>query len=103
MVAAPGYHTLLFENEAVRVLEIRVVPGETAPLHTHRWPSTLYVLGWSDFVRRDAAGLVLMDSRVHRRLPERSTASSPSMPPHTFENVGHAEFHVISVEWKGVA
>ena len=39
--AAPHHHTLLFENEFVRVLDTRVPPGETVPLHTHHWPSAL--------------------------------------------------------------
>jgi quercetin dioxygenase-like cupin family protein len=35
--AAPQYHALLFENEAVRVLDTRVPPGQMVPPHTHRW------------------------------------------------------------------
>jgi hypothetical protein len=53
LVAAPMHHALLFENEFVRVLDTRVLPGETVPPHTHRWPSSLYFLSWSDCVRRD--------------------------------------------------
>ena len=63
MEAAPGHHTLLFENDAVRVLDAHVEPGETVPVHTHRWPSVLYVLSASDFVRRDPEGNVLLDTR----------------------------------------
>jgi hypothetical protein len=36
LVAAPRHHFLLFENDAVRVLNTRIVPGDTVPLHTHR-------------------------------------------------------------------
>jgi hypothetical protein len=64
LIAAPAHHALLFENDAVRVLETRIPPGELVPVHTHRWPSVLYVLSWSAFVRRDAAGTVLVDSRL---------------------------------------
>ena len=62
--AAPLHHTLLFENDRVRVLETRIPPAELVPVHTHRWPSVFYVFSWSDFVRRDATGAVLADSRV---------------------------------------
>ena len=70
IIAAPRHHTLLFENDAVRVLDTRIAPGETVPLHTHRWPSALYLVNWSDFVRRDGAGTVLADSRGGRGAPE---------------------------------
>ena len=38
MVAAPESHRVLLENDDVRVLETTIHPGETIPLHTHRWP-----------------------------------------------------------------
>lgn len=98
--AAPKHHTLLFENEAVRVLDTRVAPGETVPLHTHRWPSTLYVMCWSDFVRRDGNGAVVADSRMGGKLPEGSAVWSGPLAAHTLENVGTSELRVISVEVK---
>ena len=61
--AAPKQHTVLLENEQVRVLDTRIAPGERTPLHTHAWPGVLYIRSWSDFVRRDADGQVLVDSR----------------------------------------
>ena len=56
LTAAPESHRLLFENEVTRVLEARIGPGETAQLHTHRWPAVLYVLSLGHFVRRDGEG-----------------------------------------------
>jgi hypothetical protein len=101
LVAAPHPHFLLLENEAVRVLDTRVPPGQTVPLHTHRWPGTLYLLSWSDFVRRDAEGSVLLDSRTINRPSEGAALWSPSLPPHTLENVGESTLRLISVEVKG--
>ena len=103
LVAAPGNHSLLFENEAVRVLDTRVAPRETVPLHTHRWPSTLYIMSWSDFVRRDGDGAVVADSRAGGKLPEGSAVWSGPLAPHTLENVGTSELRAISVEVKGTA
>ena len=38
--AAPHSHKLLFENAFVRVLQVDLPrPGETVPMHHHRWPS----------------------------------------------------------------
>lgn len=98
--AAPQYHILLFENELVRVLDTRVPPGHTVPVHTHRWPSVLYILSWSDFVRRDSEGRTAMDSRAFGKAPKESVLWSESLPPHSLENVGESELRAISVELK---
>ena len=100
LLAAPKNHSLLFENNAVRVLDTSVAPGETVPLHTHIWPSTLYLLSWSDFVRRDANGTVLLDSRNSDPPKDGAAFWAPAMPAHTLENVGDRDLHVISVELK---
>ena len=63
MTAAPEYHEVLLENDRVRVLDSRVAPGATTPVHTHEWPGVLYVLSWSDFNRYDRDGKVRVDSR----------------------------------------
>ncbi len=43
--AAPHSHKLLFENAFVRVLQVDLPkPGETVPMHHHRWPSL--VVDW---------------------------------------------------------
>jgi hypothetical protein len=64
--AAPEFHAQLSENDVVRVLDSRVPPGQgqTVPLHSHRWLGVLYILGWSDFVRRDAPAIAVADSRI---------------------------------------
>jgi hypothetical protein len=61
--AAPDNHRVLFENDRVRILDTNVSPGTATPVHAHEWPAALYVLGWSDFVRRGEDGTVLADSR----------------------------------------
>ena len=100
LIAAPHHHLLLLENDSVRVLDTRVPPGETVPLHTHRWPSVLYILSWSDFVRRDARGAVIMDSRSNEKLLLGAALWSLPLYPHTLENVGAFDLRAISVELK---
>jgi quercetin dioxygenase-like cupin family protein len=101
LIAAPEHHSLVFENDAVRVLDTRIRPGETVPLHTHRWPATLYVLGSDHFVRRDAEGHVLLDTRAADALSEPGTnLSTGPLPPHTLENVGESEIRVLNIELK---
>jgi quercetin dioxygenase-like cupin family protein len=101
LIAAPGYHSLLLENESVRVLDTTVPPGHTVPHHTHRWPAVHYIITWSDFVRRDLAGAVLLDTRNTPKKPAPgSTLWSGPFPLHTLENVGDSDLHVLSVEIK---
>jgi hypothetical protein len=100
LTAAPEHHTLLFENEHVRTLETRIRPGDLVPLHTHRWPSVLHVLAWSDCVRRDAEGRVVMDSRLSGAGAPPAVLWSPALPPHSLENVGSMEMRIVSVELK---
>ena len=80
IVAAPQYHAVSLENDAVRVLDTSVPPGHTVPLHTHRWPAVHTILSWSDFVRRDAAGAILADSRSLPRPAQGSVAVSVVAP-----------------------
>ena len=101
MSAAPDHHEVLLENERVRVLDTRLGPGEQTPVHTHQWPSALYVLSWSEFVRYDPEGNVLVDSRT---MPSKPTAGaalwSAPLVPHYVRNVGDSELRVIAVEMK---
>ena len=101
LVAAPAHHRLLFENAHVRVLDTRIAPGERTPLHTHRWPAAHYVLSWSDFIRRDSTGTVLVDTRVTNaaRTPPQALWGE-ALAPHSLENVGTTAIHIVSTEIK---
>jgi predicted metal-dependent enzyme (double-stranded beta helix superfamily) len=101
LVAAPDYHKLLFENEHVRVLDVRIGPGQIVPVHTHKWPSVIQVRSASDFVRRDGDGNLLFDSRDAGAADEAPAIIwTDSLPPHSVENIGNAEIHLVSVEIK---
>ena len=100
LIAAPKHHKLVFENDSVRVLDTSIAPRETTPLHTHRWPAALYIRSWSDFVRRDENGAIILDSRTIPAIAPGSALWTPPMAPHTLENVGTTELHVIAVELK---
>lgn len=64
LIAAPAQHTLLFEDDKVRVLDTRIAPRERTPMHTHQWPAVHPVISWSAFVRRDHQDAVLLDTRT---------------------------------------
>jgi len=100
LTAAADYHRVLFENERVRVLEVRIGPGQFVPVHTHRWPSVVHTLSSGDFIRRDAQGNITFDSRQAPpgAVPEAQWLGP--LPPHSVENVGPTEIRLFSVELK---
>ena len=101
LIAAPQHHKLLFENGRTRVIDTLIPPGEETKVHTHRWPATLYIISWSDFIRYDIDGNVVIDSRTLSTVPEPSNAVwSEALIPHSLKNIGEKEIHVISCELK---
>jgi hypothetical protein len=98
VIAAPKHHRIVFENEFVRMLDTRIPPGDTVPVHTHRWPAVYYTLSFSHFVRRDDEGNVTFDSRTVQARAE--AAWLDCLPPHSVENVGGHDIHLVSVELK---
>jgi mannose-6-phosphate isomerase-like protein (cupin superfamily) len=101
MAAAPEHHRVLLENDRVRVLDAYVAPGEETPVHTHRWPSVLYVVTSSHFVRYEPDGSVSVDSRMLASKPENGAVLwTPPLGPHFVRNVGEQELRVIAVEVK---
>jgi quercetin dioxygenase-like cupin family protein len=101
VLAAAEYHRILIENDVVRVLETRIAPGETVPLHSHRWPSVQHFTSGTHLVRRGPDGEVLLDTRAPDapfRLP--TVIWVEPQGPHSVENVGDTEIHFIGVELK---
>lgn len=101
MTVATDHHAILLENDSVRVLDTRLAPGERTPVHTHEWPAALYVLQWSDFLRRDADGRIVADARNMSKRPAPGEALwLPPLVPHQVENVGDKLLHIIAIELK---
>jgi hypothetical protein len=101
LIAAPQHHKLLFENDAVRVLDANIPPGEVTALHTHCFAASHIVISWSDFIRYDTGGDVLLDSRTLGKIIAPNTVLwSEPLGPHTLKNVGDTDLHIISVEIK---
>lgn len=102
VAVAPEHHKVIYENEQLRIIEFRLKPGETVPVHTHRWPSISYVLSLSDFLSYDTHGNIKLDSRMgHSEIKQGEVFCLPPFPPpHSVENIGETEMHAISVELK---
>jgi len=100
MQSAPDHHDVLYENEKVRILDTRLAAGDRTPIHAHEWPAALYVLSWSDFIRRDEQGNILADSRGKAAPAAGEALWIEPLPPHYVENVGSSDLHIIAVEVK---
>jgi len=83
------------------VLDANIAPGEITNVHTHQFPASLYFITWSDFIRYDANGNVLLDSRSLVKIPGPGSALwNGPLAPHSLKNIGDKDLHVISVEVK---
>jgi beta-alanine degradation protein BauB len=91
--AAPDTHKLAFENAFVRVLEVRVPPGKTEPLHSHPRRIVVYL---SDFNTRTT----VRGGKPEDNLRTAGLVRWSEPLVHTVENIGQTEGHVISVELK---
>jgi hypothetical protein len=105
LIAAPRHHKLVLDNERVRVLDTHIPAGDIVPVHTHRWPAVYYTISGGHFVRRDGKGNVLLDTRLLSNQTAANPTGEParfieSLPPHSVENVGETEIHLVSVEMK---
>jgi hypothetical protein len=101
LIAAPDHHSLLLENDRMRVVQTRIPAGQTVPVHTHRWPGVLFIVSWSDLIRRGPDGNILLDTRqLAAKPPLNAPLWQETLPPHTVENVGATEFCAVQVEIK---
>jgi len=70
-------------------------------VHTHAWPAVHHVIGWSAFVRRDAEGVVVLDTRVAGvEAAAGAVLWGESLAPHSLENFGDSPLHIVSIEVK---
>jgi hypothetical protein len=101
VTAAPDHHRVIFEDDHVRVLDTCIGPGETAPVHTHQWPSVVYTLETSEFIRFDATTGTTLDSRESAvPIPINAPVALPPLAPHSIRNVGETAMRAISIELK---
>jgi hypothetical protein len=95
-VVAPDAYTVVFENDQVRVLELRMEPGAKTEPHSHPNMAVVMIQG----------GTFLFggphDSTTPARLEIPSgTFSYQPADTHTTENVGSAPVHGFLIELKG--
>ena len=90
---SPDVHQVLFENDAIRVLEVTVKPGAKVPMHTN--PENVNYI-----VKPGTLRLIDPDgSSMDIALAERQVIPAP-VGRHAVENVGATEVRTICIELK---
>ena len=90
---APDQYKLLFENDRVRVLEVRTKPGETVPTHSH--PDHLgYCVGPAKIKITNADGKSEVADCKDGQVLWMAAVT------HSAENVGTTDLRIVVVELK---
>ena len=98
LIAAPGSHRLLFENDRVRVLEVVIAAGAREPEHTHRWPSVMIVEEPAR-IRYYEHGVRTFESPARDTPPQGHRAMwMGAEGPHSVENIDSFRYHALRIE-----
>lgn len=104
VAAAPGNHRILLENDRVRVLQVDIAPGQTEPIHEHRWPSVIHIQSAQPAVDvRYALQEGKMVEIGRRNLPAGQPPAAMWIPReglHAVQNLGTAPYRLLRVELK---
>ena len=90
---SPQYYKVLLENDAVRVLEYRLKPGEKEPMHSHP-AGIVYVLSGAKLK------VTLPDGSTEVRSAATGETIWREPTKHALENVGETEAHAIAIDLK---
>lgn len=89
--------TVVLENDYVRVLSVRVPPGEKEPWHTHTWPAVVVYFHLPPSQRLSPDG----KKTPRAELKELQVTYDPnSQPLHSVENLGTETYQAYRVELK---
>ena len=89
--------TIVLENAYVRVLSVRVPPGEKEPWHTHTWPAVVVYFHLPPSQRLSPDG----KKTPRAELKELQVTYDPnSQPLHSVENLGTEMYQAYRVELK---
>ena len=86
-------HTVIFENDRVRVLSVHFRPGQVAPMHSH--PDNV-----SYFLTDGKLQVTMPDGKTIERNPKRGTAAWSDAVTHEAKNIGATDFEQIQIELK---
>lgn len=91
------FHHWQFENQYVRVYDVRIPPGETTEFHTHGF-DTVVVQVSPGYVQQQLIGEGWKQPETHPPGEVMFTADSKHVRIHRVRNLGKQDFHVILVQ-----
>ncbi len=97
VIADPESHTVVFENDKVRVVKVTIEPGVLESMHTHEWPSVFIISSFPNI------NYYLEDGTCIPRTGARREGVPAWIEPegiHAVENVGDKPFEGIRIELK---
>jgi hypothetical protein len=105
LMAAPEHHQAILENDAVRVLDVRISPGDTVSAHQRDLPSIFTTLSPADLVFRNLSGETVKNVRRSRDsdgdtdVEWRNSAPAPRI----VSNIDTVELHALRIELKSAS
>ena len=108
VAAAPYSHRVMFEDEHVRVLEIRLPPGASEPVHIHALPSVIYgetggeggaKFLYTEYRWMNGEFIKIRENEVEPSAGTRAVWSGPE-GPHAITNIGPVGVKFTRVEIK---
>jgi hypothetical protein len=103
LTAAPDHHKAIIDNESVRVLDVRIAPGDTVAAHQHDMPSVFITLSPADLQFRNLAGETVRSVRRNRdgETGPEVEWRGPAPEPRIVSNVDTVELRALRIELKG--
>jgi len=93
VAGGPETHKVVLDNDVVRMLDVRIPPGQTVAMHSHP-ANTVY------FITDCKLKVTGPDGKTTVAEPKAGTASYRGETKHAVENVGTAECHLVQTELK---
>jgi hypothetical protein len=108
VTAAPYSHRVLFEDEHVRVLDIRLPPGASEPVHIHALPSVIFgetggdggaKFLYTEYRWMNGEFIKVSQNEIEPTAGSRSVWTGPE-GPHAITNIGPVGVQFTRVEIK---
>ena len=101
IIAAGEYHSVVLENDRIRVLQVEIMPGETVPFHQHGMPSIFVTLEPASLLIRDMSGKAIrvVERSSFSDLPHVEWRETPPAP-RSVENVDTVSMRALRIELK---
>ena len=89
----PAHYKVILNNKQVRIMDVRIKPGEKIPMHSH--PNHV-IYSFTDGTTK----FTLADGKTETATSKAGQAVSHNAETHTVENVGKNETHSLDIELK---